>query len=198
MALQHMVPPERAAAVFEHWRTRPVPLLDRALPWWGTRGDTVTLGSAWREADSAARSAKTSDERGAWAYSGAVALAYLTLARRDTTGAISRLLTLPDSLCQGCYLPRLTLIDLLAARSRLREAASILERLLPGDEYPHASDALWDLERGRIEDRLARREPAVNAYRSIAAIWQNADPELQPYVREARDGLKRLADAAGD
>ena len=51
---------------------------------------------------------------------------------------------------------------------------------------------LWELERGRVHERLGNRETAVTAYAFVAAAWAHADSELQPYVAEAREGLKRL------
>jgi hypothetical protein len=49
-----------------------------------------------------------------------------------------------------------------------------------------------DLERGRVAERLGDRETAVKAYTYVSVLWRNADPELQPYVAEARAGLQRL------
>jgi hypothetical protein len=51
---------------------------------------------------------------------------------------------------------------------------------------------LWTLERGRVAERLAKREKAAQAYQYVADVWRNADPELQPYVAEAKQGLERL------
>jgi hypothetical protein len=57
---------------------------------------------------------------------------------------------------------------------------------------PRPSDVLWYLERGRVAERLGDRDRAPEAYRFVAAAWRHADPELQPYVAEARAGLGRL------
>ena len=48
------------------------------------------------------------------------------------------------------------------------------------------------LERGRVAERLNDRDKAVQCYSFVLDAWRNADPELQPYVTEARDGLARL------
>jgi hypothetical protein len=48
------------------------------------------------------------------------------------------------------------------------------------------------LERGRIAEDLGERQKARDAYQFVADVWQHADPELEPYVREARAGLERL------
>jgi hypothetical protein len=49
------------------------------------------------------------------------------------------------------------------------------------------------LLRARVNERLGNREKAIAAYRFVADVWRNADPELQPYVAEARAALKRLS-----
>jgi hypothetical protein len=48
------------------------------------------------------------------------------------------------------------------------------------------------LERARIAERLGDREKAMREYQFVADVWHNADPELQVYVAEAREGLRRL------
>jgi hypothetical protein len=54
------------------------------------------------------------------------------------------------------------------------------------------SEILWTLERGRVAERLGDREKAIRSYQYVAHIWRTADPELQPYATEAREGLARL------
>jgi hypothetical protein len=51
---------------------------------------------------------------------------------------------------------------------------------------------LWRLQRARAVERLGRKDEAVEDYRFTAAVWQRGDPELQPYVAEARQALARL------
>jgi len=46
--------------------------------------------------------------------------------------------------------------------------------------------------RGRVAERLGERERAIQSYTWVVSMWRNADPELQPYVREAREGVVRL------
>jgi hypothetical protein len=43
-----------------------------------------------------------------------------------------------------------------------------------------------------VAERRGEREKAIHAYQYVADVWQHADPELQAYVTEAREGLKRL------
>ena len=49
------------------------------------------------------------------------------------------------------------------------------------------------LERARIADRLGQRETAEELYHFVAERWKKADPELQPYVAEARERWERLS-----
>jgi hypothetical protein len=48
------------------------------------------------------------------------------------------------------------------------------------------------MERGRVFDRLGRKSDAVENYAFVVDAWRTADPELQPYVREAREAIARL------
>ena len=53
------------------------------------------------------------------------------------------------------------------------------------------------LDRARIAESLGEREKAIDSYRFVVDVWRHADPELEPYVREARAGLGRLAAESG-
>jgi hypothetical protein len=44
----------------------------------------------------------------------------------------------------------------------------------------------------RIAERLGEREKATESYEFVTEVWHRADPELEPYVTEARVGLERL------
>lgn len=55
------------------------------------------------------------------------------------------------------------------------------------------SEVIWTLERARVAERLGDREKAARDYQYVADVWRHADPELQPYVTEAREGLTRVA-----
>jgi len=122
--------------------------------------------------------------------------AYLSLARGDSTAALRQFEALPDTACFSyCELDALVRVQLLAARGRNRDAATRLERT-PGDgDFGFGITpvrVLWELERGRVRERLGQRDAALAAYAFVAAVWAHADPELKPYVDEARAGLKRL------
>jgi hypothetical protein len=123
-------------------------------------------------------------------YVSKLAPAYLLLLRGDTATAIRRLEALPDSLCPICYFQRLTLAQLLSARHEDAKAARLLDRQLV--ELFAPSDVLWALERARVADRMGDRDKASRNYHYVANIWRQADPELQPYVNEARQALARL------
>jgi len=172
----------------------PEPPAMAMLSWWGITRDTVHLMEALRAADSVLR-VKPDWRFGA--YLRASALANMALARADTAEALKRFLALPDALCRNMCLPdALVRVRLLEARGQVRGAA---ERL---SVEPHERDELiegplsevfWILERARVNDRLANRDQEIPAYRFVADVWSHADPDLQPYVAEARAALARLA-----
>jgi hypothetical protein len=62
----------------------------------------------------------------------------------------------------------------------------LLELLAPGE-------ILWTLERARVAERLGERDAAARDYQYVADIWRRADPQLQPYVEEAKEGLVRVS-----
>ena len=140
--------------------------------------------------DSIARSAPSQLDRNLGSYTSQAAQAHLALMRHDTADAMRRLEALPDSLCPLCYFQRLTLAHLLSARQEDRKAAQLLDRSLTELVVP--SDVLWTLERARVAERMGEREKAVHGYQYVADVWRHADPELQPYVTEAREGLSRM------
>jgi hypothetical protein len=147
-----------------------------------------------RRAQSAGRLDAQQARRESWHYLAEAALAYLALARHDTTESLRRFLALPDSLCIDCNFDRLETAMLLAASGRDREAYASLVAVWPEVSYaPRVSEGLWILERARLAERLGARKTAADAYRWVAEIWRNADPELQPYVVDARTGLARMA-----
>jgi hypothetical protein len=44
----------------------------------------------------------------------------------------------------------------------------------------------------RVAERIGEREQAIQSYSWVVGMWRRPDPELEPYVAEARDGLARL------
>jgi serine/threonine-protein kinase len=164
-----------------------VPMAASALPLWAGRGDTVPLGRYLKIADSLAH---RPDAPPGIKLEPARVSAFLALARRDTADALRRFLALPDTLYGGDGDVRFARSNLLVATRRDEEALASLEN--PYWEFPWPFDPLRVLQRGRVAERLGRRELAVDAYRSVVATWRHPDPELQPYVTEARQALSRL------
>jgi serine/threonine-protein kinase len=131
----------------------------------------------------------------------ATATAYAALARGDSAKALTHLEAIPDTLCfvdfaSECFHLNLTLARLLAARGDDRRAGALLERWrwsAGANNGPSPWFVLAILERGRVADRLGERETAIESYRFVTEAWRRPDPELQPYVTEAREALARLA-----
>jgi hypothetical protein len=193
-ALLGAVPAENAAAAFREALSGPAShRLVAAFPWWASHRDTTSLRRAEAHADSLALRDPDPTGRSRARYAAAAAAAYLLLARQDTAAALERFLALPESGCPPCYLDRFTLAQLLVDHRRDREAWSILQgehRFSTLDAT--ATEVLWALLRGRVGERLGERERAIQSYTWVVGMWRNADPELQPYVREAREGVVRL------
>jgi hypothetical protein len=92
-----------------------------------------------------------------------------------------------------CFFERVTQMRLAASLGQDRSAAELYDRSIFG-RHLHATAIPATLERGRIAERLGQRDKAIQSYRFVADVWRNADPELQPYVSVARDGLKRVGE----
>jgi eukaryotic-like serine/threonine-protein kinase len=192
-ALLGRVPAESAAAEFRDRLSGPAGfLLAGAFPWWAGRRDTVSLRLAATHAESLARLPRSNDRASA-PYVTASALAYLALARQDSSQALQRFLALPEGGCPRCYLDRLTLAQLLAEQRKDRDAWRMVKAEYPTETvHPFMTEVLWSLLRGRVGERIGERDRATRAYAWVVGMWRNADPELQPYVTEAREGLARL------
>jgi len=168
------------------------PRQDRALVWWLARRDTTSLARFARRADAVGHATAAPFARLQVSYLSDAARAYLLLLRGDSAAALKALETLPDSMCPlvDCVFQNLTRARLLAASRRDQEAAQVLDRWLPA--LAGTLFVLGRLERGRVAERLGDREKAIKSYSYVADAWRRADPELQPYVAEARAGLQRL------
>ena len=185
LALFGVVPKDTAAGIFRSWLKGPdVGPMSRPLPWWAGQGDTSSI-RAFIERALAAASAGANDEevrRDARevARQGQV---YLALARRDTAEAWRRLAGLswrPDV--------DFLRVQLLAARGNDSAAAAVLE----WETWEGALNVLQRLLQAQVAERLGRREEAVRSYQFVVDMWRHPDPELSPYVAEARAGLERL------
>jgi DNA-binding SARP family transcriptional activator len=165
----------------------------RGLPWWLARGDTVSLARfALRANQETARQANATGKlRGRYLH--AAATAYLALARADSARALRLFRSIPDTLCivNICYYEKLIQARLLAAEGQAQQAGAVLDQWVWKAEGPLF--VLGRLEQGRIAEKLGERQKARDSYQFVIDVWRHADAELQPYVREARVGLERLA-----
>jgi hypothetical protein len=195
LALFGGLPRELVAAALGRRLDGPVThRLVAAFPWWAFHHDTTALRRAQDRADSFAVSDPDPAGRSVARYAAASAAAYASLAKGDTTSAVERFLTLPDGMCPACYLDRFTLAHLLAERRRDREAWAILRGDHPASTLdPFPSQVLWALLLGQVGERVGERDRARQAYTWVVGMWRNADPELQPYVREAREARARMS-----
>jgi serine/threonine-protein kinase len=193
-ALLGAAPAESVRASFRERLSAPLtPMTVLAFPWWAAQRDSASLRTAYTRADSAARWGTGATTRQVARYATASAKAHLALAQGDTTHSIEQFQALPRDLCPACYLDRLILAQLLVDRGRDRAAWEILRGDHPSSTLAaFATEVLWVLLRGRVAERIGERERAVKAYAWVTGMWRNADPELQPYVKEAREGLARL------
>jgi hypothetical protein len=130
-------------------------------------------------------------------YLQAAATAYLALARPDSARALHLFQSIPDTLCleNECYYEKLTEARLLRSQGLARQAGVVLDQWIWSVGGPLF--VIGMLERGRNAEGLGERQKARDSYQFVIDVWRHADPELQPQVREAQTGLKRLA-AEGD
>ena len=163
------------------------------LPWWAMQRDTAALAQFGRRMGEAATRAEQPEARVKARYLQTASAGYLALVRGDTAKALSHFAELSDTACAvlHCFPQRLTQASLLAARGEDRSAAAILDRSAP--LYPDPLALLANLERARIAERLKDRRTAMRLYQFVVDAWRQADPELQRYVAEAREGLARHA-----
>jgi len=190
-ALLSPVLPDTAPAMFRRWLAGGwLGAASVLLPWFTAQRDSTSIRALERRGDSLVRAAGNDVDRNMALYISEAAPAYLSLLRRDTVSAVRRFEMLADSLCAVCYFHRLTLAQLLSARHEDAKAARLLDRELIELLVP--SVVLWTLERARVADRMGDRDKASRNYQYVADVWRHADPELQPYVLEARQALARL------
>jgi serine/threonine-protein kinase len=203
-----VIPPDTADEVIARWfRSSDDPALrfgtenmDRcrrtlgAVQWWAARGDSTSLQELVHRGVAAAASG--SDTYAQFNAQGDIALGRvgLALARRDTAEALRRLLAVPDSLCPTFVSFPLYKAHLLVEVGRDPEAGVLLDRTpLFNRESRSARSVLGVLQRGRVAEQQRDREKAIQCYQLVLDLWRHADPELQPYLEEARAGLARVA-----
>jgi hypothetical protein len=125
-------------------------------------------------------------------YLHAAATAYLALARGDSVQGLRLFQSIPDTrgIVNDCSYEKLVEARLLASQGQARQAGALLDRWVWSGEGPLF--VLGVLEQGRIAEGLGERQKALDAYQFIIDVWRRADPELQPFVVEARNALARL------
>jgi serine/threonine-protein kinase len=204
LALLGAVPDSIAGPVFARaleptapWGSVPwvTPRHLRGPPWWLAHRDSASLRRfAARAAEETRRPHPPLVVLRARLL-GATATAYLALVRGDSAGAVARLEAIPDTLCLAgdCFHLNLTLARLLSARGDDRRAGALLERWRWAADGAGPWFVLATLEHGRVAERLGEWEKAIRSYRFVTEVWRRPDPELQPYVTEAREALARLA-----
>jgi eukaryotic-like serine/threonine-protein kinase len=192
-ALINAVPAESVdAALREGFAKRFDGSLSVAYLWWARQRDTASLRAAVARAESMVHSSSQGNPNVA-RYLARSAGAYLALARGDTSAALDGFLALPVPDCPACYYDRLTTAQLLLHRRRYQDAWQMLQAEAPGPtNAPMLSGVMWRLLRGRAAEEIGEKDRAIQSYGWVAGMWRNADPELRPYVKEARDGLARL------
>jgi serine/threonine-protein kinase len=200
LALLGVIPESVAAATFGHafepgaWHVSAF-LTDRTqrgLPWWLARSDTASLARFALRAEQQARSQTSARGKLQGRYLHAAATAYLALARADSVRALGLFQAIPDTLCivNDCFYEKLIEARLLTAQGQARAAGALLDRWVWGGEGPLF--VLGVLEQGRIAEGLRERQKAKDSYQFVVDAWRHADPQLEPFVVEARNALARL------
>jgi tetratricopeptide (TPR) repeat protein len=99
--------------------------------------------------------------------------------------------------CNACYQ------DLIGraweAEGKADSALAAYDRFL---DEPEMFRVEWDpmsragilVRAAELNEQLGRREQAVLRYSALADLWRNADPDLQPVVRDAKARLARLVE----
>jgi len=197
-ALTGAIPPDSAARMARSWLTKPGDGLLFAMPILANARDTAAIAGTLRRTDSIRQHPPPSlppIAKDFFGYALASQRAYLALARGDTTEALRLFDATPDTAAfGGSVLDDLVHAQLLAARGRLNDAAALLDRPTVGfNPTPSPAEIMRALQRGRIYERLGNTDRAAEGYGFVLRAWRNADPELQPYVTEARAALVRLA-----
>jgi len=196
-ALVGAIPRDSATRLARSWVERPGDGLLFAVPLLAAARDTAGIISAIRKVEAVRQHPPPNLPPIAKDFFGYVLVAqraYLALARGDSAEALRLFDASPDTAAfGGNVIDDLVHAQLLAARGRPADAAALLERP-PVGFNPGVSviEILRALERGRVYERLGNRERALAGFSFVVKAWRNPDPELQPYVEEARAALTRL------
>jgi len=188
LVLLGAIDPDTASSVFAQWLRAGNLDARNALPWWADRGDTASIVGALRLLE---KNARTRTEKGIFPdYDSQAARAYLFLARRDTANAVKAFALLADTLCLRCDQDHLTAAKLLARGRDFAAADKILRQRLYSLITP--AEIVFAFERGKVAEAWGKREIAIRSYRLVIRAWGRGDPEVQPFVKAAQEGIRRL------
>ena len=187
LTLLGVVPKDTAAALFDRWLKGP-DLGPMVFPpaWWAGRGDTSSI-HAMIERSVAAAVAGESDEAARHQADefARIGRTFLALARHDTAEVWRRLSIAPE-----WHDITLLRARLLVAQGKDSQAAAVLDH----DTWEGPLNVLQRLLQAQVAERLGRRDEALRSYQFVVDMWRHPDPELSPYVTEARGGLQRLTE----
>jgi hypothetical protein len=201
LALLRVIPESVTAATFgqalESGKVWPMPPFGtmrqlRGLPWWLARRDTASLARFALRAEQESRTQTSARGKLQSRYLHAAATAYLALARADSARALRLFQSIPDTLClvNDCFYEKLIEARLLTSQGQARQAGTVLDQWVWSGGGPLF--VLGVLEQARIAEGLGERNKAAQSYQFVADVWRRADPQLQPFVIEARNALARL------
>lgn len=187
LAALDILPPDSVRVTMVRWRRANPVRLHWLLPWLAGQHDTSAIRQLASDATSQAALTRDPVLSADAAYTIAATRAYLALATGDTAAATQFFVSLPDTLCENCLPDRLLRVQLLRRDGRAREASRYAREEL-SREYSVAY-VLHEVEQARIAKQLGDVEGARRFYQRVLDTWQHPDPELDVYIREARDAL---------
>jgi serine/threonine-protein kinase len=194
LALFGAIAADSAQRMFARWRdSRDLNRVILTLAWWSYAGDSTSIKRVLERCDSTLRVSSNSPVgRLDPAYGANAARARLLLLRGDTTAALENFRQIPDSLLPVLrYFERFDWARTLAARGRYRDAAKVLDAILPPEYTLTVSEVIWWLERARIAAHLGERDIALRGYTLVSRTWAKADPELRKFAAEAERALRQ-------
>ena len=125
-----------------------------------------------------------------WSYRVAAARAYLALARGGRH-VLARFQALPDTLCMGCYVDRLTKARLFDSLGMRADAEVVLK------ERPHTMITPLEVvaanERSAVAEKLQHYDLAARAYEFVARAWSSGDPMQRARATQAAAKAGQLA-----
>ncbi len=196
LAYLGVIPGDSAQAQFDQWSTSQGGGSLWALGWAGTHRDTTRINAIVQRLSAAqGRLPPTTPPiaRDVIGYLLRSGQAYAALARGDSATALRQFTSLPDSACFNlCGPDELVRAQLLESHGRTADALQFLDRHLEGGLPILPSEIERVLVRGRLQEKLGRKEAAATSYNLVIDTWLHADSSLQGFVREARAGLSRL------